>query len=72
MQFLLEYGLRFKGRGAFYIMPTFRGEILDKRHLNQFYHSECEISGSLEDVMTLSEEYVKFVASLLYLKHITT
>ena len=65
MQFLLEYGLRFKGKGAFYIMPTFRGEALDERHLNQFYHSECEIFGSLTDVMVLCEEYIKFIVSFI-------
>lgn len=39
MQFLLEYGCRIFGDGCWYIMPTFRGESIDKRHLKQFFHS---------------------------------
>src|SRR6476646_3425695 len=40
MQFHLEYLLRQGAKGVFYIMPTFRGEDPDHRHLNQFFHSE--------------------------------
>lgn len=62
MQFLLEYGSRFCKDGVWYIMPSFRGEKEDKRHLSQFYHSESEIPGNLEDVMLLVEEYIKFLS----------
>ena len=48
MQFLLEYGCRLNDKGVYYIMPTFRGEKADERHLCQFYHSEAEIPGKLE------------------------
>lgn len=51
MQFLLEYGCRFFKNGCWYIMPTFRGEPVDERHLKQFFHSEAEIVGTLMDVM---------------------
>ncbi len=61
MQFLLEYSLRFGEKGVFYLMPTFRGENSDKRHLNQFYHSECEIVGELTDVIGLCEDYIKYM-----------
>lgn len=61
MQFLLEFSLRFDTKGVFYIMPTFRGEDSDKRHLSQFHHSESEIKGSLNDVILLCEEYIKFL-----------
>lgn len=61
MQFMLEYGCRLYENGAYYIMPSFRGENADKRHLCQFYHSEAEIPGKLEDVMQLVEEYIKFL-----------
>ena len=61
MQFMLEYGCRLFENGAYYIMPSFRGEEADKRHLCQFYHSEAEIPGKLEDVMQLVEEYIKFL-----------
>lgn len=62
MQFLLEYGCRFNHKGVFYVMPSFRGEKADERHLCQFYHSEAEISGNLDDVMSLVEEYIKFLS----------
>ena len=62
MQFLLEYGNRFCKNGVWYIMPSFRGEQEDERHLSQFYHSEAEIPGDLEDVMCLVEEYIKYLS----------
>ncbi|MCW5256430.1 asparagine synthetase A [Verminephrobacter aporrectodeae] len=68
MQFMLEYALRLEPQGVFYIMPSFRGEDHDTRHLNQFYHSEVEICGDLQEVMGLVNQYVFFLASML-LKH---
>ena len=62
MQFLLEYGCRIFENGCYYIMPSFRGEKADERHLCQFYHSEVEIPGNLEDIMILAEEYVKYLS----------
>jgi len=61
MQFLLEYSCRLADKGTYYIMPSFRGEALDERHLNQFYHSEAEIKGGLCEVMSLVEKYLKFI-----------
>lgn len=61
MQFSLEIGTRLTNKGAFYIMPSFRGEDVDKRHLNEFFHSEAEIAGTLLDVQILVEEYIKFL-----------
>lgn len=58
MQFHLEYMLRLLPEGVWYIMPTFRGEDHDARHLNQFFHSEAEIIGSFQDVQKLVNEYV--------------
>jgi asparaginyl-tRNA synthetase len=57
MQFMLEYGCRLSPEGAWYLMPSFRGEDADATHLNQFFHSEAEIIGGLDDVMRVSEEY---------------
>ncbi len=68
MQFSLEIGARLSERGAYYIMPTFRGEKMDERHLNEFVHSEAEIVGHLDDVMNLVQKYVKFLIRYL-LKH---
>jgi asparaginyl-tRNA synthetase len=62
MQFLLEYGCRFTPNGAWYIMPSFRGEEADETHLNQFFHSEAEISGGFDDVLAAVEDYVQSLA----------
>lgn len=71
MQFHLEYLLRlFPDKlGVHYVMPTFRGEETDKRHLSQFYHSESEINGTLEDVMILIDDYLKFLCHKLLEEH---
>ncbi|MFD7548347.1 amino acid--tRNA ligase-related protein [Streptomyces sp. NPDC059816] len=58
MQFQLEFMLRHGLEGAYYIMPTFRGEDADQTHLNQFFHSEAEIRGGQDDVMSLVEAYL--------------
>lgn len=52
MQFHLEYLLRQNNKGVFYIMPTFRGEDPDERHLNQFFHIEAELLGGLNEVIS--------------------
>jgi asparaginyl-tRNA synthetase len=65
MQFMLEYGCRLHSPGCYYLMPSFRGEHADETHLCQFYHSEAEIIGSIDDVMTLVEEYLRFMCAEL-------
>jgi aspartyl/asparaginyl-tRNA synthetase len=65
MQFQLEFMLRHEVPGAYYIMPTFRGEDPDDSHLNQFFHSEAEIVGGYEDVLTLVEDYVQRMSRVL-------
>jgi asparaginyl-tRNA synthetase len=65
MQFMLEYGTRLSEGGAWYLMPSFRGEEADARHLNQFFHSEAEILGGLGDVMDVAEEYVRHLTSVV-------
>ena len=65
MQFLLEYGCRLSEKGCYYLMPSFRGEQADERHLCQFYHSESEIPGRLEDIMELAEEYIKKISKAI-------
>ena len=61
MQFMLEYGCRVFDKGCYYIMPSFRGEDADERHLCQFYHSEAEIPGTLDDVINLVEKYINYL-----------
>lgn len=65
MQFSLEVGTRLSGHGAYYIMPTFRGEQTDERHLNEFIHSEVEIPGTIDNVMDLAERYIKYMIQYL-------
>lgn len=69
MQFFLEYGCRFMEKGCFYIMPSFRGEKADKRHLCQFYHSEAEIPGGFLQVKELVEDYVRYLSQWM-LEHL--
>ena len=59
MQFGLEYACRIHEDGAWYIMPSFRGEVPDSTHLSQFYHSEVELPLMLEDCMSVAEAYVR-------------
>lgn len=68
MQFLLEYGCRLNQNGVYYVMPSFRGEQADERHLCQFYHSEAEIPGTLEDVMNLVDDYIKYLSKKIIKK----
>lgn len=63
MQFMLEYGCRLNEPGVWYLMPSFRGEPADETHLNQFFHSEAEIAGGLDDVLTTAEAYLRAVTS---------
>lgn len=65
MQFSLEIGARISKNGAYYIMPTFRGENIDERHLNEFVHSEVEIPGNINDIMDLAEKYIKYMVKYL-------
>lgn len=65
MQFSLEVGTRLAEQGCYYIMPTFRGEPMDERHLNEFFHSEAEIPGGLNDVMSLIQKYIYALAKYI-------
>ena len=49
-------------------LPSMRGETPNKRHLNQFYHCEAEIKGTLNDLIPVVEGYIKFLAELLLLQ----
>lgn len=61
MQFMLEFGVRLASEGTYYVMPSFRGEDADNTHLCQFFHSEAEIPGGLEDIKVVVEEYLRFL-----------
>jgi asparaginyl-tRNA synthetase len=69
MQFMLELGCRITGKDTYYIMPSFRGEDIDPRHLSQFFHSEAEIRGGLTDVMRVVEEYLVHLAGGILERH---
>lgn len=68
MQFFLEYACRINKDGAYYIAPSFRGEKADQRHLSQFFHSEAEIPGDLNDVIELCQNYLSHLVKHLLLK----
>ncbi|MGJ5079292.1 asparagine synthetase A [Bradyrhizobium sp. HKCCYLS3013] len=65
MQFALELALRVTGRPTYYLLPSFRGEGSDARHLNQFVHAEAEMRGGLDDVMAFVERYFRFLTRAL-------
>lgn len=46
-------------------LPSMRGEDPNARHLNQFYHCEAEISGTLEELKPQIENFVKFLAETM-------
>ena len=52
-------------------LPSMRGEDPDKRHLNQFFHCEAEIIGSLEDLIPLVEGYIRALCeTIISMPHI--
>lgn len=59
MQFGLEYLCRMAPAGAYYLMPSFRGEPVDETHLSQFMHSEAELPASLDVIMDVAEDYLR-------------
>lgn len=65
MQFPLELTCRVAEGPSYYVMPSFRGEDADQTHLCQFFHSEAELPGGLDDVMTLVEAYIRHLAQVL-------
>jgi asparaginyl-tRNA synthetase len=48
-------------------LPSMRGEDYDKRHLNQFYHCEMEMKGTLDDLLPIAEGYIKSLAETMLL-----
>ena len=70
MQFTLEYALRLEEglKGAYYVGCSFRGEDHDHMLLNQFFHTECELTGTIDRGIETVERYVIAAASTL-LKH---
>lgn len=61
MQFGLEYMCRLHPGGAWYLMPSFRGEPSDATHLGQFFHSEVEMPTDLAATMEAAESYVRIL-----------
>jgi asparaginyl-tRNA synthetase len=67
MQFHLEYLLRQHSKGVFYIMPTFRAEDSDARHLNEFFHIEAEIQGDFDENLKTVEDLInKYCQTILH------
>jgi len=61
-QFALEFACRLTPRGAYSVMPSFRGDVNDDRHLAQFFHSEAELRCRLDEVLATIEEYLIHLA----------
>ncbi|TDV48693.1 amino acid--tRNA ligase-related protein [Actinophytocola oryzae] len=62
MQFLLELTCRLTPGPSYYVMPSFRGEQADQTHLCQFFHSEAEFTGGLDDCVDTVNDYVRHLA----------
>ncbi|VTY30049.1 Asparagine--tRNA ligase [Xylophilus ampelinus] len=65
LQFVLELGCRVSGKPCYYLMPSFRGEQADQRHLCEFFHAEVEVFGGLQDVMGVAENFVLHLTQVL-------
>lgn len=48
-------------------LPSMRGEDPDSRHLNQFFHCEAEMKGTLEELTPVIEGYVKLLCETILL-----
>lgn len=69
MQFMLELGCRLTGDDTYYVMPCFRGEDADATHLCQFFHSEAEIRGGLDQVIGVVQEYLVYLTAGILHRH---
>jgi asparaginyl-tRNA synthetase len=49
---------------AYCYLPSMRGENPDARHLNQFFHCEAEMVGTLDALLPLVERYVQALAKI--------
>lgn len=47
---------------AYCYLPSMRGENPDARHLNQFFHCEAEMVGTLDELLPFVEGYVRALA----------
>jgi asparaginyl-tRNA synthetase len=61
-QFPLEYACRLWPEGCYCIMPSFRGDANDARHLGQFFHSEAELPTGLDGLLSTIEDYLAALA----------
>ncbi len=47
-------------------LPSMRGEDPDSRHLNQFFHCELEMVGTLDDLVPIIEGYIKILCETIF------
>ncbi|MEX0909788.1 MAG: amino acid--tRNA ligase-related protein, partial [Candidatus Paceibacterota bacterium] len=57
--------LMFHINKAYCYLPSMRGEDPDDRHLNQFFHCEAEIVGTLDELLPFVEGYIQALAKTL-------
>jgi aspartyl/asparaginyl-tRNA synthetase len=48
-------------------LPSMRGENPDKRHINQFFHCELEMIGTLNELRPIIEGYIKILCETILL-----
>jgi len=71
-QFGLEPLLLIKNIKKIYCyLPSIRGEDYDDRHLNQFFHFEAEIVGTLDNLIPIIEDYIKQLCETILLMNNT-
>lgn len=66
-QFGFEPLLSTKLDKVYCYLPSLRGEDPDNRHLNQFFHCEMEIIGTLNNLMPIIENYIKILCETILL-----
>lgn len=69
MQFQLEFELRKGFDSVGYIMPSFRGELADERHLNEFFHIEAELRIDFDDCRKFVQGLLKYITGYLLSRH---
>lgn len=64
-QFGFEALLSPRLKALYCYLPSMRGENPDNRHLNQFFHCEMEIRGTLADLIPIVENYIRILAETI-------
>ena len=70
-QFGFEPLLSKQLRALYCYLPSMRGENPDNRHLNQFFHCEMEMIGTLDGLLPIIENYIQILCeAILVMPHV--